>query len=63
VVHRSVVTAGAASPEGWRTIDVDLRAFAGKDVLLVTEWAAGGTQDWQNEEGFLDEMSIGSASR
>ena len=53
-----VVSAGPGSPGGWETLDVDLRAFAGKDVLLVIEDAAGGTKSWLNEEAFLDSISI-----
>ena len=58
-----MVEAEAPSPEGWKTFDVDLRAFAGKDVLLVAGIAAGGKTLWQNEEAFIDEMSVGTALR
>ncbi len=57
------IVGGPPSPDGWRTIDVDLKPYAGKDVLLIAEFAAGGVVPWHNEEGFLDELSVGTASR
>ncbi len=57
------IEAGKPSPDGWKTVDVDLRAYAGKDVLLVVEVAAGGELPWWNEEAFFDEMSVETALR
>ena len=58
-----VVTSGPGSPGGWENVAVDVRAFAGKDVLLVIEAASGGTHPWMNEEAFFGEITIGQAGR
>jgi|GEM_PF-2506233 len=46
-------------PVGWKDIEVELRDYAGKDVLLVLECAAGGLGGhWDYEHAFIDEFSV-----
>ena len=63
VLSETVVVAGPPSREGWKTLDVDLRAHAGKDVLLIVEVAGGGKVAFHNEDAFFDEITVGSAVR
>ena len=63
VLRTAVIEVEPPSPAGWKTFDVDLRAYAGKDVLLVAAVAAGGKTPWWNEEAFIDEMTVGTSLR
>ncbi len=50
---------GKSGPVGWIEIRGDLAGYAGKEVLLVLECAAGGSwHPWHNEFAFIDEFSV-----
>ncbi|MEW6742077.1 MAG: prenyltransferase/squalene oxidase repeat-containing protein [Planctomycetota bacterium] len=42
----------------WHEISVDLKEYAGKDVLLIVECAAGGKQRWHCEQASIAEASL-----
>jgi len=48
----------APRSENWRVLEADLEQFAGKDILLVLEAAAGGRHGWHEEGLHFDEISI-----
>jgi hypothetical protein len=49
LLHKRVI----ADPGKWQDVEVDLSAYAGKQVLLRIENAAGGKHDWQWEAGYF----------
>lgn len=57
-LDEKIIVPGPAKEEGWFTFNYDLSAFAGKTVGLVVETAAGGINQWFNEEAFYDEISV-----
>jgi hypothetical protein len=56
----AVIDAGPKpSPQGWHELTTDLGEFAGREVLVILECAAGGPKShWANENAFIDEFSI-----
>lgn len=57
-LDEKLIKPGPATEEGWYTFGYDLSGFAGKTVALVVETAAGGVNQWFNEEAFYDEISV-----
>lgn len=55
-----IITAGTEEkPGGWTEIAAELGYFAGKEILVVLECAAGGPHStWNNEQAFIDEFSV-----
>ena len=45
-------------PANWKSYEADLGAWAGKDVLLLVQAAAGGTNGWYAEDLWIDEIEI-----
>jgi hypothetical protein len=46
------------SAENWRTLQYDLKAYAGQTVGIVVEVSYGGPNGVMNEEAFFDEVSV-----
>ena len=56
---RAISATRKSAPMGWVEIRGDLAGYAGKEVLLVLECAAGGPlHGWHNEHAFIDEFSV-----